>query len=198
MGENDELLTRKRLEEARYFFVRLSEAKNDDEFHFNLSAFLNAWRSILDVMLYDFTEHYSLGFSREDELNDKEFTAVATTLKNTQALKFIKWWRQKQGDLRNNPLWIKRNITFHRGYPKVSEYRIYVSGSGGTSGTLSITTPYLKRISYPSPSTISPSDPSNYYFSDIQDRTVIKYCNEALKEIESIIVEAEGTFSVKL
>jgi hypothetical protein len=199
VGEKDELLTRKRLEETRYFCVRLSEAKNDDEFHFNLSAFLNAWRSILDVMLYDFTEYYSLGFSREDELNYKEFKAVATALKNTQALKFIKWLGQKQGGLtHNNPLWSKRNITVHRGYPKVSERRIYVSGSGGTSGTVSIITPYFKRISYPSPSTISPSDPSNYYFSDIQDRTVMKYCNEALKEIESIIVEAEQTFSVKL
>jgi hypothetical protein len=188
MGEKDEMLTRRRLEEAKYC-GRLSEAQND-EFHFNLSAFLNAWRSILDVMLYDFTEHYSLGFSREDELDDKEFTAVATALKKTHALKFIEWWRQKQGGLRNNPLWFKRNITFHRGYPKVSEYRIYVSGSGATSGTVSVV-PYLKPISYPSPGAISPSDPSNYYFSDIQDRTVMKYCNEALKEIESIIVEAE-------
>lgn len=90
MGEKDELLTGKRLEEARYFCVRLSEAKNDDEFHFNLSAFLNAWRSILDTMLYDFTEHYSLGFSREDELDDKEFTAVATALKNTRAREVMK------------------------------------------------------------------------------------------------------------
>jgi hypothetical protein len=114
-----EMLTRKKLEEARYFSKRLSGAKDDDEFHFNLSAFLNAWRSILDVMLYDLAEHYALGFSRDEELNDKEFTAVATALKNDDALKFIEWWRKKQGVLRNNPLWVKRNIMFHRGYPKI-------------------------------------------------------------------------------
>jgi len=198
--EKEELLTRKRLEEARYFYGRLIGTQNDDEFHFNLSAFPNAWRSILDVMLYDFTEHYSLGFSREDELNDKEFTAVATALTNTQALEFIKWWRMKQGGLSNNPLWAKRNITFHRGYPKVSERRIYAAGTGGTSGTVSVVSviPYLKRISWPTPSGISPSDPSNYYFSDMQDKTVMEYCNEALKEIDRIIMEAEQTFSVKL
>jgi hypothetical protein len=79
----------------------------------------------------------------------------------------------------------------------VSEYHIYVEGSGGTSGTVSVM-PYMKPISYPSSTTISPSDPSNYNFSDIQDKTVINYCNEALKEIEKIILEAEQTFSVEL
>lgn len=191
------MLTRKRLDEAKYFCSKLTEAKNDDEFYFNLSAFMNAWRSILDVMLYDFTEYYSLGFSREDDMNDKEFRAVATALKNAQALNFIQWWKKKQSSLGNNPLWIKRNVSFHRGYPKVSEFRIFVAGSGGISGTISVS-PYLKRISYPSTTSVSQTDPSNYYFSDVQDKTVMKYCDEALKEIESIIVEAEQSFSVKL
>lgn len=189
------MLTGKRLDEARYFYEKLVRSQNDDEFYFNLSAFLNAWRSILDVMLYDLNEHYSLGFSREDELDSKEFAAVANALNKTQAIEFIRWWRKKQGVLMNNPLWAKRNITFHRGYPEISEYHIYVSGSGGTSGTIS---PYMKRIPWPTPATIPPSDPSNYFFSDVPDTTVMDYCNEALKEIESIVVEAEKTFSVKL
>ena len=79
----------------------------------------------------------------------------------------------------------------------MSEYRIFVAGSGGISGTVSVS-PYLKRISYPSSSSVSQTDPSNYYFSDVPDKSVMKYCDEALKEIESIIVEAEQTFSVKL
>jgi len=44
------MYARKRLDEARYFCGKLSVAENDDEFYFNLSAFLNAWRSILDVI----------------------------------------------------------------------------------------------------------------------------------------------------
>ena len=192
--------TKKRLEEAKYFRDRLIGTHNDNEFYFNLSAFLSAWRSILDVMLYDFNEHFHLGFTAEDIFDDKEFNAVANVLKNTQAIKFIKWWRKKQGLLRNNPLWSKTNITVHRGYTKVSEYRIYVSGSGGTSSTITMSgyTPYLKPISWSTSGKISPSDPTNYFFSDMQDKTVMDYCNEALKEIESIITEAETTFSVKL
>jgi hypothetical protein len=194
----DKLWTRKRLDEAAYFYNRLVGTQNDDEFYFNLSAFLSAWRSILDVMLYDFNEHYSLGFSTEDQLNDKEFKAVANALNKTQAREFIKWWRKKQTSLRKNPLWAKRNITAHRGYAKMSEYRIFVSGSGGTSGTISGVTGYLKRKSWPTSGVISPSDPTSYFFADMPDRAVMIYCDEALKEIESIITEAERTFSVKL
>lgn len=196
------MYARMRLDEARYFRMHLSSARTDDEFYFNLSAFLNAWRSILDVMLYDFSEHYTLGFTREDELDNKQFLAVATVLGRTEAIEFIKWWNQQQGILSNNPLWRKRNVSFHRGYPKVSEYVIYVSGSGGTSGTLS----YFKRVPWPTSEDAPPvsaplqasGDGLNYFFTDLPDRPVIDYCDEALKEIERIIEEAEKRFSVNL
>jgi hypothetical protein len=32
---------------------------------------------------------------------------------------------------------------------------------------------------------------------DVQDKTVMKYCDEGLKEIESVIIEAEKNFSIK-
>ncbi len=191
----DEMQTRRKLREACYFCERLSQAKNDDEFYFNLSAFLNAWRGILDVMLYDLAEHYSLGFSREDLMSEMEFGAVANALKKNDAVKFIKWWRHKQGDLRKNPLWSERNITFHRGYPKISEYRIFVSPSGGTSVTI---TPYFKRVTYAPVSMNPPKDTSNYFFSSREDKTVILYCYESLNEIDRIIAEAENVFAVKL
>ena len=193
-----QMWTRKRLQEAEYFRNRLIGTQNDDEFYFNLSAFLSAWRSILDVMLYDFNEHYYLGFSTEDKFNDTDFKAVANALSNTQAIEFIKWWRKKQGLLRKNPLWTKKNITVHRGYAKLSEYRIYVSGSGGTSSTISGVTGYMKRIPFPESGATSRRDPTNYFFSDMQDKPVMDYCDEGLKQIESIITEAETTFSVKL
>lgn len=202
--------TRKRLDEARYFFGHLSLAKDDDEFYFNLSAFLNAWRSILDIMMYDFNDFFVLGFSREDEINATEFAAVANALKNTQAIEFIKWWRNKQKLLQKNELWRKRNISFHRGYPPVSEYRIYVGRTGGTSGS-------MYPIIYPSPGlpdaavyrtpgplppmVVGPIpattiDPHTYYFTEPSDKPAIQYCNEALKLIEGIVEEAEKKFSL--
>ena len=193
--------------------------EDDEEFYFNLSAFLNAWRSILDVMMYDFNDFFALGFSREDEITEKEFGAVANALKNIQATEFIEWWRKKQGLLRNNKLWSKRNVSFHRGYPPLSEkiYNIYVGNSGWTSGTLSS---YWQPIIYPSLflpdspeySTVGPMPPTgpipvrtinphDFYFtelSELSDKPVIKYCDEALKIIEGIVEEAEKKFSVKL
>ena len=93
--------TRKKVDEAKYFLNKLKKAQKgrQEHFYFNLSAFLNAWRSVLDAMLWDFVKHYGLGFDQEDRVNDMDFKAVATALKNTEALSFIKWWRKKQGKL---------------------------------------------------------------------------------------------------
>jgi hypothetical protein len=43
-------------------------------------------------MLYDFAEYFSLGFTREVEMNDKKFCAVAKPLNRNEAVDFIKWW----------------------------------------------------------------------------------------------------------
>ena len=88
-------------------------------------------------MLYDFNEYYSMGFTIDDEIKDAYFAAVARALKKCDALKFIEWWRKKQGILKNNPLWKKRILIVHRGYPPMQTYRIHLYGSGGTSSTIS-------------------------------------------------------------
>ena len=107
-----------------------------DGFRYNVSAFLNAWRGLLDVMLYDFDEFFNLGFTREVEMNDKEFYAVAKAERKEEALRFVRWWRQKQGMLKNSPLWEERIISFHRGGTNIQNYSTVVSGSGGTSSTI--------------------------------------------------------------
>lgn len=87
-------------------------------------------------MLYDFDEFFKLGFTREVEMNDKEFCAVAKTIGNAEALRFVRWWRQKQGMLKNSPLWEERIISFHRGGTNIQSYSVVVSGSGGNSSTI--------------------------------------------------------------
>lgn len=130
--------TRNKLEETQYFLDELIKTKNDTKlFHFNLSAFLSVWRSVLDIMLYDFAEYYSIGFTRQDIITHQTFKAVASALKHNNALKFIDWWREKQGELMQNPLWAKRRLIIHRGYPTITAtFTFYVSGSGGTSITV--------------------------------------------------------------
>jgi hypothetical protein len=166
-------------------------------------------------MLYDFDEFYNLGFSREVELTEKEFRAVATALRNEEALRFIQWWRKKQGMLRNSPLWRQRIINFHRGGTNIHNYSAVVSGSGGTSYTLSTT---VVTVPLPVDSTLNALVPqatiptvtvqvvptvtvqatADWYFADFPERTVIEICKAAYAQWEEIVQEAEREFHVQL
>jgi len=199
--------TRNKLKEAKYFLDLLTQVQNEpDKFRYDLSAFLTAWRSVLDVMLYDFSEYYFLGFNRDVGISDKELYAVAEVLSKTEALRFIRWWREKQGMLSNSPLWRKRTINVHRGYPTlVTTYNFYVSGSGWTSGTIS---PYVTSVSLPANSTLGALVPQatptivperlDWRFPDFPNKSVIDMCTKAYNEMEKIVEEAETEFNVHL
>ena len=90
---------------------------------------------MLDILLYDFAEKYELGFTREDEMNDREFYAVAKVLEKSEAIEFTKWWRKEQQKLSNEVLWRKRNVSFHRGSVGI-EHNYFGYGTGTTSGTI--------------------------------------------------------------
>jgi hypothetical protein len=211
--------TRKKLNEAKYFLDLLPNFQEDENrFYYNLSAFLNAWRSVLDIMFYDFAEHYLLGFTREDDMNDKEFSAVATTLGRAEAVEFVKWWRKKQGVLKADSLWEKRIISFHRGNVEIYQ-NIYALGTGGTSGTISWTNVTIGVAG----ATVGATEPTvgtratlgreatigvhthqqitavNFWsFKDFPDENLIDKCKEGYSKLESIVKEAEATFHIQL
>jgi len=198
--------TRNKLEEAKYFLDNLPTVReNSNGFRCNLSAFLNAWRSLLDVMLYDFDEFYNLGFTREVEMNDKEFHAVAKALGNEEALGFIRWWRQKQGMLKNSPLWEQRIINFHRGGTNIQNYSAVVSGSGGNSSTIS---PAVRTVPLPDDSALKGLVPQmtiavvaeirDWYFSEFPDKSIVEICSRAYLELVEIVQEAEREFNLRL
>lgn len=198
--------TRNKLEESKYFLDILPTVREDSNgFRCNLGAFLNAWRSLLDVMLYDFDEFYDLGFTREVEMNDKEFYAVAKALGNEEALRFIRWWRQKQGMLKNSPLWEQRIIDFHRGGTNIQNYSAVVSGSGGNSSTIS---PAVSTVPLPDDSALKGLVPQmtiavvaeirDWYFSEFPDKTIVEICSRAYLELVEIVQEAEREFDVRL
>jgi len=196
--------TIRKLDEAKYLLDLLSYYQKDEtKFSYNLNAFLSSWRSVLDIMLYDFAEHYSLGFTREVEMNDKEFYAVAQVLKRTEAVKFIKWWRQKQGILRNEPLWRKRDISFHRGSLGII-YHYYGYGTGSSSGTISYMTALSPHVSSNMGGAVSPHTVSTsvgipfWSFLDFQNENLIDKCKEGYAKLEEIVHEAETIFSVSL
>ena len=187
---------------------------NQDEFYYNLSAFLNAWRSALDVMLYDMGEHFHLGITREDNITNQTFALVARISHNTNATQFILWWNQKQSLLGKTPLWKKRNINFHRGRVAVLRFSISAPFSGGTSNTISVTSniPITENMVYPVnfeeslvpgtltvvPTQTATTQTVEYYFDDLPNHPVTEVCKAAYEKMVEIVEEAETQFNARL
>ncbi|MFA5364916.1 MAG: hypothetical protein WC325_07025 [Candidatus Bathyarchaeia archaeon] len=173
--------TGKKLMEAEYFLEILlqTDFNKRDEFHYNLSAFLSAWRSIFDIMLYDFAEIFKIGLSRESKIYDESFALAAHNTQNTQALGFIKWWRKKVNNLSKNRLWDMRPEIVHRGYPE------------------------MRTKAYANFSVIVASDNPNLDETQtskftVTDSEILKMCNEGLDSMKDIVNEAERTFGYTL
>lgn len=207
--------TRNKLEEARYFLDALIRKERiPKEFIYNLSAFLGAWTSVPDVMLYDFAEHYRIGLTREDRMMHSDFRIVAKAQKNADALQFFNWWRRKLGILSSNKLWNMRNIIVHRGYEIA--YRIYVppSMSGAAGFVLSTQVAGfekafqdLKNASGQGiPIEIVATDegvpieirPARRDTLDIELSDLPDLCKKGFAQMKEIVEEAEKTFDVML
>lgn len=206
---------KEKLNEAHYFLGMLSNTPQDDaherEFTYILSAFLNSWASVLDVLLYDYLEKFSLGFSRSERITERDFEIAARALNHTQATLFIRWWRQQLRSLSNNPLWTKRNLIVHRGYPPTMHvYNIYVAESIAINSTISAYGTSIIAAGSSGPSAISPTTTpgsatpqpapqtaqtrDEIRFADRPDRSVIDYCQVAYDEMESIVSSALAQF----
>lgn len=190
---------RYKLEEAIYFLERLKNLiKNptkyeemdniDREFMNNLSAFISAWRSVIDYLLYDYAEKF-FGINREEKLDSHTFRIAATACKNQKALNFIDWYDELLGVLKGDPLWKKRPYSIHRGHPRMSrEYRPLDKTSGSMTASIGPTREiWVKPTGYISPDremTIA------YFFDDSEDKEVTTICEEALDRMKQIVAEA--------
>lgn len=182
--------------EAQYFLKRLAETKDDPRlYYYYLSAFLTAWRSVLDVMLYDFIEYYPLRLDRKVFVNSNIFWVAANALNHTNALDFISWWNKKAEAVRGNELSKMRITTVHKGFPRtVYAPATLSSGSFVVFSSLSALTG-LDAFGYPTVTVKRPLDSSDDT-GEIPE--IIKKCEEGYKLIESMVVEAEKRFRVTL
>lgn len=186
--------TRNKLSETAYFLDVLIQKQSDEkQFMYNLSAFLSAWKSVLDVMLYDFAEYYSMGLNREDKIMGHDFWIVAKAQKHREALQFVQWWKQKVGILSNNPLWKMRHTIVHRGYPEV-KYRIYTPDSL-SSGSIVIVKGEVVGYGDAIPTAIA-KDIFEIKVKDLSE--FIRMCKEGFALMANIVEEAEKTFKVEL
>jgi len=193
--------TNYKLAEAQYFLSRLKGLKdNPDEFMYNLSAFLSAWRSVLDVLLYDYAEKY-FGWGRDEKFDVRDFEVAAKTSGKKDAQDFIQWYKKQIKLLSQNPLWKKRVVIVHRGRPKVARtYFLYFSETIAVHESVTI-----EVLEHGSPSAIPPEKasfqstadqdrPVEVYFEDCKDEEVEKICTQAYEQMKKIVEEAENTF----
>lgn len=98
----------------------------------------------------------------------------------------------------------EENLIVHRGYPETRQTdRFYVTGSGGTSITVSgiQETREFAEAGALALSTFLPSRPSpslEIRFIDFPDGNVPDMCSHALDLMENIVHEAEERFDIEL
>lgn len=186
---------------------------NEELFIFNLSAFLSAWKSVPEVLLYDFAERFRIGFTLEDYMTDKEFGIAAnlwkTQMGESDASDFLKWWRMEVDRLNNtHKLSGKRDILIHRGYPKLEKggvertvfiptgtFQVYTTGvaAGWGTGSAILGETTAAGVQY-SPETFgkAPADvKETYRFGDQQDRDIVDICKEAYDDMKAFAEEAQ-------
>ena len=107
-----------KLAEAKYFLKKLHES-NEYELGFNLSAFIQAWRSVFDILLYDYAEQYfAYTEARKFKTTKNIFREIAIVLENQGnniPRKFIDWYQKKESELSKIPFWTLRKFFVHRG-----------------------------------------------------------------------------------
>lgn len=173
--------TRRKLGEAKFFLERLHESEdNYDIFSYYLSAFLSAWRSVVDIMLYDVVEHY-FGLSRDEKIFRRDFKHLAQILGNKEALQFIYWFNHKIGILQENPLWEKRIQIDHRGYPSI---KLFVESPLSTASTRIWYGPFPFLSEIPTEVPIKST-----YIADAPE--ILEMCEKGLAEMKAIVNEAK-------
>ena len=77
---------------------------------------MHALRSVFDVLLYDYAEKYfKYRPERQDYMDEKRFSMIASACGSLESKKFIKWYRKKCKALGNEHLFSVRVTTVHRG-----------------------------------------------------------------------------------
>lgn len=188
-----------KLEEAEYFLAKLKQEYVTDatdvgeitkEFAHNLSAFISAWRSVWDVLRYDFAEKY-LKVSRDKELRWNEFKKISA--QNQDVIPVVKWLESKFDILKENPLWEIRHHNIHRGMIDIDrEQRPYpINGISGSPTVSNV----IRRKSKPNTSASSRGQKLRFVFRlgqshDIEHKQIVLTCDVAFKLMQSIVNEA--------
>jgi len=200
----------KKLQGVMYHLQRMEEMylKNEENFVYELEAFLVKIRSVPDVLLEDFNEKFSLGISLEEELYPKTFEERARQQQNIQAIDFIQWWKTKMEMLKFHPLGSiffgkkgKRNISVHRKVVAPDLKKITLFETIQVTATVRNYDEkgnFIEERKSPEtpPEPVEPKPPIvEWAFKDYPNEDVIETCKKLFKIVKDFIEEAKGQFS---
>lgn len=193
-----------KIEEASYFLEKLKDMiKNtanlesikkeiSNEFFYNFSAFLSALQSAFYVLLYDYGEKY-LGINRKEILHMDKFEKLAFKCKNQEATEFVRWYREKQEILKDDPLLSMRHYNVHRGYKElILEFRCLPLKHHG-----SLTVKVKPREKRGDVSNIGAVDNQIARFAyKEENEEIILMCEKSLEKMKSILEDASERFKI--
>jgi len=190
-----------KLGEAKFFFEKLEACnKDEDEYVYYFTAFLNSLKGIWDVMLYDFVRDYIPGLGKGDKIKNDDILLAGKILERERITRFANWRRREEGKLSSkNPLWSLRNIAVHRGLLDKIVY-VYVTGPETADPYEIFHSPYgfggYSRMPFEEE---WPEETVIYYDGGYNmPERVIEDCKNTLNKMIKLIVEAEKEFGLKL
>jgi len=189
-----------KLDEASYFLEKLKKLVQspagirnlqeiDKEFMYNLSAFISAWRSFFDVLLYDYAEKF-FEISREEKLDRDMFKLVAIASRNQKAKEFINWYNQQMQEEKKDPLWKKRPYNVHRGRLGISREHRPLPLPIVESTSVTISPPKKTKYGTDIDSMDNREMRFTYFFNDTKDKPVVSMCEQVFNRMKKILGEA--------
>jgi hypothetical protein len=186
---------REKLDEAVYFLGQLEKYEDRKElFDYNLSAFVVSWRSVIDIMLYDFAEKFSLNLTRDDYLGEEQFRLSARVLGRKEALDFLKWLISETRKLREKHriLFDRRRVTVHRG--KGSTFAAYAINWSPSSAAVSITGSQWVPTTLPTSEYETPpieTQSAEIRFAERPNESAISVCRRAYEDMKILVESTE-------
>lgn len=164
---------------------------------FSISAFISAWRSVWDVLRYDFAEKY-LGIRRDVELGWDRFKKVS---QNQTTKLIVEWCERKYNILKENPLWEIRHHNIHRGIIEMDrEQRAYPIDIDIYGSVVFVDA--IREKYEPEPS-VSSREGQNLrfvfrfghrYMKQVEGKRITPICEDAIKLMKDIVKEASEKF----
>ena len=183
--------------------------ESEEDFIYELEAFLVKLRGVPDVLLEDFNREFSLGISLEEELKPGVFEKRAKRLRNREAIEFIQWWKRKMDFMRHDKigalLFRKRNIAAHRKVVRPDLKKISLSVTIHLTDSLTVRKydaegNLIEEIKSPE-TQLEPTKPKQsairveWCFKDYPDEDILQICEKLFHMVKEFVEEAKERFS---